>query len=124
MLSLFKAATTTLIVVPLLLFGLPLFDTTSVVIGRLARRVPLFQADKSHVHHRLLKWGFSQRQAAIVLYGISLLLGGVAVVLTWQQAVAIAIGSGVVVLVLAVLIRWRWIARHRGEKPPQRSAEE
>ena len=123
-LSLFKAATTTLIVVPLLLFGLPLFDTTSVVIGRLARRVPLFQADKSHVHHRLLKWGFSQRQAAIVLYGISLLLGGVAVVLTWQQAVAIAIGSGVVVLVLAVLIRWRWIARHRGEKPPQRSAEE
>ncbi len=123
-LSLFKAATTSLIVVPLLLFGVPLFDTASVVVGRLARRVPLFQADQSHVHHRLLKRGFNQRQAAIVLYGITLFLGGVAVVLTWQQAVAIAIGSGGAVLVLALLIRWRWISRHREEKLPPESPEE
>lgn len=74
MYSLFKEKTATLLAVPLVLFGLPLFDTTSVMIGRWARGRPLFQADKSHIHHRLLELGLTQRQAALFLYAITLLL--------------------------------------------------
>jgi UDP-GlcNAc:undecaprenyl-phosphate GlcNAc-1-phosphate transferase len=84
--SLFKGTTATLIVVPLILFGLPLFDTTSVILGRLQRRVPLFQADKSHVHHRLLRLGLTQKQAACFLYAVTVLLGGVAAALSVQDA--------------------------------------
>ena len=74
MYSLFKEKTATLLAVPLVLFGLPLFDTTSVVIGRMAGRKPLFQADKSHIHHRLLELGFETRQAAVFLYIVTSLL--------------------------------------------------
>jgi UDP-GlcNAc:undecaprenyl-phosphate GlcNAc-1-phosphate transferase len=74
MYSLFKERTATLLAVPLVLFGLPLFDTTSVLIGRWARGTPLFQADKSHIHHRLLELGLTQRQAALFLYAVTLLL--------------------------------------------------
>lgn len=74
MFSLFKERTATLLGVPLVLFGLPLFDTTSVMIGRWARGTPIFQADKSHIHHRLLELGLNQRQAALYLYAVTLLL--------------------------------------------------
>jgi UDP-GlcNAc:undecaprenyl-phosphate GlcNAc-1-phosphate transferase len=79
MFSLFKGTTATLIVPPLILFGLPLFDTTSVMIGRFAGRRPLFQADKSHIHHRLLELGLTQRKAALFLYVITALLGAIAI---------------------------------------------
>jgi len=79
MFSLFKSATATLIAAPLILFGLPLFDTTSVMIGRLAARQPLFKADKSHIHHRLLELGLSQKQAALYLYSITGLLSALSI---------------------------------------------
>jgi UDP-GlcNAc:undecaprenyl-phosphate GlcNAc-1-phosphate transferase len=79
MYSLFKGTTATLIAVPLVLFGLPLFDTASVMIGRLASGRPVFQADKSHIHHRLLELGLSQRQAVLFLYAVTILLSAISV---------------------------------------------
>lgn len=75
MYSLFKENTVTLLAAPLVLFGLPLFDTTSVMVGRMARRQPLFQADKSHIHHRLLSLGLTQRRASLYLYAVTFFLG-------------------------------------------------
>ncbi|MSU33142.1 MAG: undecaprenyl/decaprenyl-phosphate alpha-N-acetylglucosaminyl 1-phosphate transferase [Pedosphaera sp.] len=74
--SLFETGTTSvadtpIFSVPLILFGLPLFDTTRVIVLRLLRGVPIFQADKEHVHHRLLDLGLSQRQTVWVLYFIA-----------------------------------------------------
>ncbi|MDX1952690.1 MAG: MraY family glycosyltransferase [Verrucomicrobiota bacterium] len=86
MFSLFKETTATLIVVPLMLFGLPLFDTTSVLMSRAYHGRPLFKADKSHVHHRLLQLGLSQRRACLILYGVTGLLGIAAVALSLQQS--------------------------------------
>ncbi len=83
-LSFFKAATATLVLVPLLLFGLPLFDTTQVVIGRLRRGRHPFSPDKTHVHHRLLSLGLNQKEAAFFLYVISLFLGVAAIILSWR----------------------------------------
>jgi UDP-GlcNAc:undecaprenyl-phosphate/decaprenyl-phosphate GlcNAc-1-phosphate transferase len=82
MYSLFKGTTATLIAVPLVLFGLPLFDTASVMIGRIATGRPVFQADKSHIHHRLLQLGLSQRQAALFLYAVTILLGAISVTMS------------------------------------------
>ncbi len=62
-----------LLTVPLLLFALPLFDTARVIYHRWRRKVSIFQADKNHVHHRLLAMGLSQRQAAWTLYGVAIL---------------------------------------------------
>ena len=110
-LSLFKAATVTFILVPLLLFGLPIYDTLSVIYGRLRRRAPLFQADKSHVHHRLLNQGLNHSQAATMLYGVTLLLGAVGVFLSLEQfPYTIVVVSGFVFLLAVITVR-AWLRR-------------
>lgn len=72
--------------VPLILFGLPLFDTARVVVTRMVSGVPIFQADKNHVHHRLLQMGLTQKQSAWTLYGVAALTGSISVVLTTLES--------------------------------------
>jgi UDP-GlcNAc:undecaprenyl-phosphate/decaprenyl-phosphate GlcNAc-1-phosphate transferase len=73
----FKTAAAIALVVPLFVFGVPLFDAVQVVIRRKLSGVPITQADKRHVHHALLGKGLSQRQTVLVLYAAALLLCGV-----------------------------------------------
>jgi UDP-GlcNAc:undecaprenyl-phosphate/decaprenyl-phosphate GlcNAc-1-phosphate transferase len=65
--------------VPVLVLGLALTDTAWAIVRRLRAGVPIFAPDRLHVHHRLLDAGLSQRAAMIVLWGISAVLGLVAV---------------------------------------------
>ena len=69
-------------VVPFLMLGLPIFDTCFAFVRRLAHGQSPMRPDRSHVHHRLIDMGFSQKQAVAVLYIISAILGLSAVVLT------------------------------------------
>jgi UDP-GlcNAc:undecaprenyl-phosphate GlcNAc-1-phosphate transferase len=108
MVSLFKAATATLIIVPMFVFGLPLFDTMTVIVGRARRGQPIFQADKSHVHHRLLALGLNHRQAAYLLYTVKGLLGAVAVLFSLQQSVPMLLAGCALVLAVALVIWLAW----------------
>jgi UDP-GlcNAc:undecaprenyl-phosphate/decaprenyl-phosphate GlcNAc-1-phosphate transferase len=62
------------IFMPMLIFGLPIFDAVIVVSRRILSGVPITQADKRHLHHELLGRGLSQRQAVLVLYTAAALL--------------------------------------------------
>lgn len=77
----FKTATAVAMIVPILVFGVPLFDAVQVVIRRKLSGVPITQADKRHIHHQLLNRGLSQRQAVWVLYGIAIVLCSMLVVM-------------------------------------------
>ena len=68
-------------VVPFLMLGLPIFDTCFAFVRRIAHGQSPMRADRSHVHHRLIDMGFSQKQAVAILYIISAILGLSAVVL-------------------------------------------
>ena len=85
--GLFKMYTLISFVVPFILFGLPIFDTCFAFIRRIAHGQSPMHADRSHVHHRLIDMGFSQKQAVAVLYVITAILGLSAVVLTTSGAV-------------------------------------
>jgi UDP-GlcNAc:undecaprenyl-phosphate GlcNAc-1-phosphate transferase len=74
-----KTAAAVAFVVPLILFGLPLFDAFFVVLRRIASRSPITQADKRHIHHTLLGRGLGQRQTVLVLYAVAILLCGAAI---------------------------------------------
>ena len=67
-----NAAAPTLVAVatPLLSFGVPVTETVVSVIRRFLGGKSLFAPDRNHIHHRLLKLGFSQRQAVIILYAV------------------------------------------------------
>ena len=63
---------------PLLILGVPILDTAFAILRRLWNRKPIFSPDRGHLHHRLLDAGLDQRRAVMVIYGLCLLLGGVA----------------------------------------------
>ena len=63
------------IVVPILVLGVPLFDTFSVMIIRWKEHRPLFVGDNSHFSHRLVELGMSVRQAVIFIYLVTLCVG-------------------------------------------------
>lgn len=79
-----KTYTIAVIVLPLIVLGLPIFDTLFAIIRRLIKGKSIkaiFRADKGHLHHRILGKGFSQKQAVLILYGISATFGIFAVIL-------------------------------------------
>jgi UDP-GlcNAc:undecaprenyl-phosphate GlcNAc-1-phosphate transferase len=81
-----KSSTAVAVMIPGIALGLPIMDTLLAMGRRALRGRPIFQADKEHIHHRLLARGLSHRQAVLVLYGFCVLLGAVALVLTYTNS--------------------------------------
>jgi UDP-GlcNAc:undecaprenyl-phosphate/decaprenyl-phosphate GlcNAc-1-phosphate transferase len=76
--GLLKTATLATLVLPLLVLAIPILDTSFVVAKRLKYRRPVWLADRTHLHHRFVDIGFSQRRAVIYLYGWCATLAGAA----------------------------------------------
>ena len=81
----FKVHAVLSFLIPLSIFGLPLFDTCFAVVRRIVRGKNPFSADRGHLHHRLVDMGFGHKQSVRILYSISGLLGIAAVLLTEES---------------------------------------
>ena len=82
----FKVATALAIALPILVFGVPIFDAIFVVIKRFMDKRPVHVADQSHLHHRLLRRGLSHKQAVLVIYFFCIIAGGTALaLLLWSR---------------------------------------
>ena len=108
--------------IPILLLGLPIFDTSLVVFSRLREGRSPLQGGKDHTSHRLVTLGLSHRTAVIILYLACLVLGASAVVVS-VASVPVANLIGILVAVLAVIafifleiVRIREV-RQRQQKP-------
>jgi UDP-GlcNAc:undecaprenyl-phosphate GlcNAc-1-phosphate transferase len=66
-----KSPTMIAVAIPVVSFGLPILETTISVLRRYLSGQPIFGADREHIHHKLLARGLSQRQAVVLLYGVS-----------------------------------------------------
>ena len=101
-----KTYTLAVIILPLIVLGLPIFDTLWAIIRRLIKGKSIkaiFKADKGHLHHRIVARGFSQKQAVLILYGLSATFGIFAIIffdsgiwkaLSFLMMVIVAIGLG------------------------------
>jgi UDP-GlcNAc:undecaprenyl-phosphate/decaprenyl-phosphate GlcNAc-1-phosphate transferase len=76
--GLLKTAAVATLLFPLLVLAVPILDTSFVVAKRLKYGEPLHQADRYHLHHRFLNIGFSQRRAAVTMWGWCAILAGAA----------------------------------------------
>ena len=74
-----KGATAVLVLAPLLALGVPIMDTCLTVVRRLLVSASIMEADRDHIHHRLIALGLSHRRAVLVLYAACLLLNVAAV---------------------------------------------
>lgn len=82
LLGLYKSVTLFSVVVPVIILGVPIFDTTFAIIRRILNKQPISSPDKSHIHHRLMAFGLSHRMAVIVIYMIGLVFSLSAILLT------------------------------------------
>ena len=76
-----KGYTLIAIIAPILALGVPIFDTLFAMVRRFLKGQPMLKPDCAHIHHRLLKHGFNQRQAVLILYTITSALCIVAVLI-------------------------------------------
>jgi len=81
LLGVMKTTAAIALAIPLIIIGVPIFDTVSAIIRRLRSNRPIQEADRGHIHHRLLTRGFDQRQTVIIIYiwSAALALGAYAV---------------------------------------------
>jgi UDP-GlcNAc:undecaprenyl-phosphate GlcNAc-1-phosphate transferase len=104
-------------VVPILLLGLPILDTLTVMVGRLARGQSPFVADRTHLHHRLLDSGLTQYEAVSLIYGAQFLLILAAYLLRDSSALLLVYAVFCGLLLLGV-----WMLEHHHEalkrRPP------
>jgi UDP-GlcNAc:undecaprenyl-phosphate GlcNAc-1-phosphate transferase len=95
-----KAPTMIAVAIPVVAFGLPLLDVALAVSRRFLSGKPLFRGDRDHIHHKLLNRGLSQRNAVLVLYGVTACFALLSLVLLHDAAmialVLAMIGIGVV----------------------------
>ena len=103
-----KTAATVGLVVPVIVLGLPILDTLFAIVRRRINGRPVFQPDKGHVHHRLLAMGLTQKQAVLLMYAITAVLGCVSIVAAKAN---FTIGLLLVVLILCACV---WTATRIG----------
>lgn len=80
----FKAPTALAVFFPLLVLGVPIYDSISTICKRLSQGKSIYEADQQHLHHRLLNRGLSTRQAVLVIYALTAILCIVAILL-WMK---------------------------------------
>jgi UDP-GlcNAc:undecaprenyl-phosphate GlcNAc-1-phosphate transferase len=107
--------------VPLIVLGLPIFDITLVIFTRLREGRSPAEAGKDHTSHRLAQMGLSNRNAVLVLYGVCVVLGVMAILVNRAGPNA-ALGLVVLTVLLAlgafVGLEWFRIRQQRALKSP------
>lgn len=104
------------LIVPLIAFGLPVFDVLFAILRRFFKKVPIFQADKEHLHHRLLNRGFTQRETTRFLWMVSSCFGFVAVLVADIPHRGIQAVSGVCLVIMMFLCVSQFIRKSNERK--------
>ena len=104
-----KGAAALSILVPIFAIGLPIFDTLFAMVRRTLSGKSMIEADKGHLHHKLMDAGMSQKQAVLTLYSISAVLGFSAIALV-EVTLKVAF-----ILVFAVFLSASMGARYLGQ---------
>ncbi|NLW45253.1 MAG: undecaprenyl/decaprenyl-phosphate alpha-N-acetylglucosaminyl 1-phosphate transferase [Syntrophomonadaceae bacterium] len=112
-----KGATLISLCIPVIILGIPVFDTLFAIIRRVNNQKPIFGADKDHLHHRLMEMGMSHQMSVIVIYIVSALLGGAAVVMAYVSSPkALLVLAAVLILMIIGARRVGIIGRGSGIK--------
>ena len=103
LMSVSRMAGLTTILVPLVIAGIPIIDTLSAIIRRKKANVSIGQADRGHLHHRLMEEGYNQKQAVLFVYAWTAFLCLGAVTMTQIELIP-RIGVFIVLVGMSVLM--------------------
>lgn len=104
--SLYRSSATSLLI-PTTILAIPLADTFLAIVRRFSNRKSPFHADRGHIHHRLLDLGLSPKLSILLLYGLCVILGIIALVASIANEktafISIAVTGGILVSILALI---------------------
>ncbi|KXT72460.1 Undecaprenyl-phosphate N-acetylglucosaminyl 1-phosphate transferase [Streptococcus sp. DD10] len=92
-----KNATAVAIVTPIIILGVPIWDTFMAIIRRTLSGEKFYKPDRNHLHHRLLQLGLTHRGTVLVIYGISMIFSMISLLLNVSSRI------GGVLLVLGLM---------------------
>ncbi|MGD9572965.1 MAG: glycosyltransferase family 4 protein [Thermoleophilia bacterium] len=120
-----KSAAAIAVVAPLIILAIPILDTSFVILKRLKYGLPVYNADRSHFHHRFFTIGWGQRKTVLALYAWCALMGAAAITLRFvsyrdpdggldisgtlilSAAGLVAISASVYMVYILEILKWR-----------------
>ncbi len=120
-----KSAAAIAVVAPLIILAIPILDTSFVILKRLKYGLPVYNADRSHFHHRFFTIGWGQRKTVLALYAWCALMGAAAITLRFvsyrdpdggldlagtlvlSAAGLLAISASVYMVYILEILKWR-----------------
>ncbi|EMT45165.1 glycosyltransferase family 4 protein [Anoxybacillus flavithermus] len=100
----FKNVTVFSLIIPILILGVPISDTLFAIVRRIVNKQPLSAPDKSHLHHCLLRLGYSHRQTVLIIYGMAAMFGLAAVLLSKATMFGALVVIAFVLLVVELVV--------------------
>lgn len=95
------------LIAPVIALGLPIIDTALAIIRRGLKGLPLFRADRKHIHHRLMQRGLSRTKTVLLLYAISVVFLLMAFAMLWSEQRYVPVVFGMVFLIFLFLLQGR-----------------
>lgn len=95
------------LIAPVIALGLPIIDTAMAIVRRGLKGLPLFRADRKHIHHRLMQRGLSRTKTVLLLYAISIVFLLMAFAMFWSEQRYVPIVFGMVFLVFLFMLQGR-----------------
>lgn len=102
------------LITPVIILGVPIADTIYAIIRRIANKKPISEADKMHLHHRLIDLGFSHRGAVITIYGLAAVFSLTGIIFSYANAL------GVILLAIFLAICFELFVELIGLVGPER----
>lgn len=112
-----KTYTAIVIIAPIIVLALPIFDTLFAIVRRIIKGKSIkaiLKPDKGHLHHRLMQKGYTQKQAVLIMYGITAILGMFAIILL-ESGIWKALSFALLICAI-IAIGYKDIARVIGDK--------
>ena len=109
-----KTYTAIVIIAPIIVLALPIFDTLFAIARRLIKGHSLkaiVQPDANHLHHKMLKAGFTQKQSVLILYGITAILGIFAII--WMDSGIWKALSFAIMVIIIILFGYKEFFKQR-----------
>jgi UDP-GlcNAc:undecaprenyl-phosphate GlcNAc-1-phosphate transferase len=100
------------LIAPLFVLALPITDTVLTAVRRGLHGLPLFRADRKHLHHRLVSDGCSERKAVLCLYGMNLVFLMIGLAAFWSRGKWLLMLPGAAVFLLLLCARTCGFSRH------------
>lgn len=115
-LGMVKVAAIFSMLIPALILAVPIFDTSFAIFRRVIQGKSPFEADNKHLHHRIAGMGFSHKQTSLIIFGVNIVLGLMAVISTIVPRSQAIIILFVTIIVLFALSWKLGIIRIKTEK--------